>query len=245
MQRVLAACNALDLSMPGSDLADLAATQSVPIWASVAQYFQLLSETNAHTNLIRFASVEDFIERHLIDTLSILPYLPQETYMADIGSGSGVPGLLASLLRPDIRVTLFESIGKKARFLEQCIETLQLSPRVKVVCERCEVVGRSKKFRGKFDRLTARAVAAMPTLLELSIPLLKPGGKLIAMKGTGIADEVRQAERAFELLYAIVERCDTPADTALAQSRIVIIEKRRETPLKYPRNVGIPKKSPL
>lgn len=136
---------------------------------------------------------------HVGDALTILPFLPKGAHrLVDVGSGGGVPGIPLAIARPDVRVTLLESTQKKAAFLSQTIVTLGLS-NVQVVADRAELAARGK-LRGSFDVAVARAVGAMGQLVEWCLPLIKPGGKLLAMKGAKIAEELPAAKKTISRL---------------------------------------------
>jgi 16S rRNA (guanine527-N7)-methyltransferase len=147
-----------------------------------------------------------------------------------------------AIVMPDVQFTLVEATGKKAKFLEQTAQALDLH-NVTIVNERAETLGRDHHpggHREQYDAVIARAVGKLPVLLELTVPLAKIGGHVLAMKGERAAEEIAEAKQALHLLHAhVVDSHQTPTGT------IVVIEKQRKTPRTYPRLPGEPKRSPL
>ncbi len=151
-----------------------------------------------------------------------------------------MPGIPLAVMRPDMEWVLVDSVAKKARFLEETAAAAGLA-NVSVRTERAEVLGRDALFREQFHVVTARAVARLPTLLELTVPLLRVKGRLYAMKGQQASEELRESRRAMERLSAELRlEEDTPEG-----GRLLIFKKVRETAKAYPRAVGIPNKEPL
>lgn len=201
--------------------------------AALGRYLDLLLEANRRVNLTRIRDRRSAEIEHVADALTLLRFLPAEPCeIADIGSGGGVPGIVLAIARPDCRVTLIESIGKKASFLELACRELGLS-RVGVLAERAETVGRGER-RERFDVVTARAVAEMATLLEWSMPLLRVGGCLLAMKGPRVTTELAGCERWLRPLGAarpVVRELDIPG---LPGRRVVEVVKTAPTDSRFP-----------
>ena len=202
--------------------------------AALGRHLDLLIDANRRFNLTRITDRADAELRHTADALTLLQHLPPGPLaLADLGSGGGVPGLVLAVARPDAAVTLIESTGKKADFLTSAAASLNLS-NVTVLRERAESVGRGPR-RASFDVVTTRAVAAMPWLVEWSLPLLRVGGRLLASKGSRHADELADAATALRLLGAgppQVHAVDLPG---VEGAVIVEVRKVRPTPEKYPR----------
>ena len=158
----------------------------------------------------------------------------------DVGSGGGLPGIPLAVARPDVRFTLLEATGKKAEFLARVTAELGLS-NVEVLRERAETVGQDhRRWRERFDAVMARAVGPLPVLLELTVPLARVGGVVLAIKGERAGEEIEAAKAALHALHAaVIDTIRTPTGT------IVVIEKRRPTPRLYPRLPGEPKRRPL
>jgi 16S rRNA (guanine527-N7)-methyltransferase len=179
----------------------------------------------------------------LLDSLAGLESLPRSGRVIDIGTGGGVPGLVLAVVRPDLRFTLTDSVGKKTTWVQECVDQLALS-NVEVRTARLELLGRDKDAREQFDVVTAKALASLAVLLELAMPLLRVGGKLVAYKGPALAQEIEAARKALKLLHAEVSCC---REYRLGDKsyRIAEIVKKAATPNRYPRRDGLPQKSPL
>ena len=159
------------------------------------RYLDLLAEANQRMNLTRITDRAAAEVQHIGDALTVLPFLPKESHLlADVGSGGGVPGIPLAIARPDARVVLIESTRKKAVFLKQTATALGLS-NVTVLDQRVEDVGHTQD-REQFDAAVVRAVATMDWLAEWCLPLLKKGGKMLAMKGRRIVEELPVAAMA-------------------------------------------------
>jgi 16S rRNA (guanine527-N7)-methyltransferase len=200
----------------------------------LARYLDLLIEANKTMNLTRITERGEAEIHHVGDSLTLLPFLPTGNIsIADVGSGGGVPGIPLAIARPDAQFLLIESTKKKAAFLERAIAELQL-PNVRVVGQRAEDIGQSGR-RQTFDVAIARAVATLDWLAEWLLPLVKVGGKALAMKGKRAADELPAADRAIRLLGGgtpISHAVDLPG----TDSHVIIeIPKVRKTDARYPR----------
>ena len=148
------------------------------------KYYRLLIAANNQMNLTAITAPDQAAEKHVADALHLLPLLPQEQgyQLADVGSGAGLPGLVLAIARPDVEVVLIDALAKRCRFLSETAAALGLN-NVTVRHLRAEAAGRDKLLRAKCQVVTARAVAALPVLLELTLPLLAPQGLLLSMKG--------------------------------------------------------------
>jgi 16S rRNA (guanine527-N7)-methyltransferase len=208
--------------------------------AALSRYLDLLLEANQTMNLTRITDPAAAAVGHVGDALTLLPYLPAGPFtLADVGSGGGVPGLPLAIARPEAAITLIESTGKKAEFLRRTVEALQLT-NVKVQPVRAEDAGHSS-MRHTFDVATARAVGVMGWLVGWCLPLVKVGGKMLAMKGPRAAEEMPLALRAIKMLgggEAVVHPVDLPAATGLV---IIEIPKVRRTDHRLPRIASIAK----
>jgi 16S rRNA (guanine527-N7)-methyltransferase len=173
------------------------------------------------------------------DSLVLLDLLGDAQALVDVGSGGGLPGLPLKLARPDLRVTLLEANRKKAAFLTHAAAVLGLEG-VEVVAMRAEEAGRKPGLRDAFDVATARALAAMPVLAELCLPLVRPGGRLLAMKA-----RVEAAGAAVSLLGGGPPILHAAPSAGRARGRVVEVPKLRPTPPAYPRRPGVPNRRPL
>jgi 16S rRNA (guanine527-N7)-methyltransferase len=208
----------------------------------LGRFLDLLFEANTRMNLTRIADRAQAWTRHVLDSLSLLPYLEaaRAENMLDLGAGGGFPGLPLAIVRRDLPVTLLEATGKKARFLAETATTLGLD-NVTVLSERAETLG-SPDGGGRFawDVVTARAVGPMRVLLELGVPLVVDGGYLLAIKGERAGEEIEDAAAALRTLKATVESTiRTPSGT------IVIVRRDGPIPRMYPRRPGEPAHAPI
>ena len=211
------------------------------------RYFELLVEWNEKINLTAITEKEEVYLKHFYD--SIAPILQglienQEIKLLDIGAGAGFPSLPMKILYPQLDVTIIDSLNKRINFLQLLAEELNLEG-VHFYHGRAEDFAQEKKFRAQFDIVTARAVARMQVLSELTIPFLKVGGKLLALKASNAPEELTEAKNALNLLFSKVEDNISYTLPNGDPRYITIVEKKKETPNKYPRKAGLPKKRPL
>ena len=210
----------------------------------LSHYLDLLLEANRTMNLTRIDTHEEAQVGHVGDALTLLPFLPQGDFsLADVGSGGGVPGIPLAISRPDAQVLLIESTQKKAAFLENTVRQIGLT-NVRVSPRRAEDEARSEN-RQRFDVVAARALAAMNVLVEWCLPLTRVGGKLLAMKGGKISEELPQAAHAIRTLGggdAVVHPADLPGTH---HHVIVEIRKLRATERRFPRTTAQTKEKPL
>lgn len=209
------------------------------------KYMELLLEWNEKINLTAIVEPRDVILKHFVDSLTICKELQKNKTLADIGTGAGFPGIPVKILRPDLDITLIDSLNKRVNFLTMVIGALKLE-KIIALHGRIEDFGKNKKYREKFDYVTSRAVANLSTLSEYMIPLVKIGGKCICMKGSKIDEELKNAEKAIKTLGGKIEKIDTflLPDTDMGRN-IILIKKEKATPNKYPRKAGTPTKEPI
>jgi 16S rRNA (guanine527-N7)-methyltransferase len=180
----------------------------------------------------------------LEDSRVLLPFLPPGPLrVIDVGSGGGLPGLPLRLARPDLSLTLLEANQRKAAFLVQAAATLGLAG-VEVVARRAEDAGHDPRHREAYDFALARALAAMPVLVELCLPFVAVGGRLLAMK-TDAAAEAVAAEAAISRLGGELVEIGDAASAARSLGQVVVVEKVRPTPPEFPRRPGVPGRRPL
>jgi len=215
--------------------------------AQFERYFELLVEWNQKINLTAITEKEEVYLKHFYD--SIAPILQglienQEIKLLDIGAGAGFPSLPMKILYPQLDVTIIDSLNKRINFLQFLAEELDLEG-VHFYHGRAEDFAQDKHFRAQFDIVTARAVARMQVLSELTIPYLKVGGKLLALKASNAPEELTEAKNALNLLFSKVEDNISYTLPNGDPRYITIVEKKKETPNKYPRKAGMPNKRPL
>lgn len=184
------------------------------------------------------APADELIE----DCLVLVPYLADVRKLVDVGSGGGLPGLPLKIKVPALEVTLVEADGRKAAFLTDACARLGLSG-VRVVGRRAEDAARDATMREAFDVAVARALAPMPVLVELCLPFVRTGGRLLAQKTRD--EDLGPAARAIELLGGAPARVDPAPSRARAAGVVVVVEKVGSTPDAYPRRAGLPARRPL
>lgn len=211
------------------------------------RYFELLVEWNEKINLTAITEKDEVYLKHFYD--SIAPILQglienQPIRLLDIGAGAGFPSLPMKILFSELDVTIIDSLNKRINFLHLLAEELGLSG-VHFYHGRAEDFAQDKAFRAQFDIVTARAVARMQVLSELTIPYLKVGGRLLALKASNAPEELEEAKNALNLLFSKVGD-NLQYELPNGDPRyITVVEKKKETPNKYPRKAGMPNKRPL
>ena len=176
------------------------------------------------------------------DSLVLLDHLGRAHRLVDVGTGGGLPGLALKIARPGLAVTLVEADQAKAAFLVQACARLGLED-VEIVARRAEDVGRDARYRESFAVAVARALAPLPILVELCLPLVRVGGRLLAQKTD--REEVASAEHAIDLLGGSLARVVPAPSAARRSGTVVIVSKVRPTPPEYPRRPGVPSRKPL
>lgn len=211
------------------------------------RYFELLVEWNEKINLTAITEKAEVYLKHFYDSIApvLQGYIPNEPLnLLDIGAGAGFPSLPMKIIAPNIKVTIIDSLNKRINFLNLLAEELGLAD-VHFHHGRAEDFGQDKNFRAQFDIVTARAVARMQVLSELTIPFLAVGGKLIALKAAAVDEELSDAKNALALLFSKVIDNKTYQLPNGDGRNITLVEKKKETPNKYPRKAGLPNKKPL
>lgn len=208
-------------------------------------YMKILQKWNENINLTAILEDGDILQKHFIDSLTILPYINNEDNVIDVGTGAGFPGIPIKIVKEDIKVTLLDSLNKRVKFLQEVIDNLALS-NIDTIHNRAEDAGRNLDLREKFDIAVSRAVAPLNVLVEYLMPLVKKGGQCICMKGNNIEEELANSKKAIHILGGKLEKID---ELYLPQSdikrNIVIIRKIEDTSSKYPRKAGVPSKNPI
>ncbi len=209
-------------------------------------YGNLLLEWNEKINLTAIKDVDGVLYKHFLDCILFFKNVdvPQNVSIVDVGTGAGFPGMVLKIVRPDLKVTLLDSLNKRLVFLNEVISTLNLQG-IETVHIRAEEAGKSKKFRENFDIATARAVAAMPVLLEYCSPLVKKNGLFVAMKGPSAEEELSLCDNAQKILG--VEKKSILKETLTGDETRVFVtfKKISQTPPKYPRKPADISKQPL
>lgn len=206
------------------------------------RYHELLYIKNSEFNLTAISEA-DAPKLSFADSLSALSYVTPGARVIDVGSGAGFPGLCLAVCAPDAEVCLVDALNKRVKFLQEVADELGLK-NVYAIHARSEDIAHDADFREAYDIATARAVAALPALLELALPLVRPGGRMLAFKGAGAEAELAGASNALKLLGAGTARIEAAGLLGL-EHRLVVIEKGKATPKQYPRRMVAIKKQPL
>lgn len=238
-------------------LTEAAATIGVPLTteqiAQSLRYTERMLTVNQYTNMTRITEPAAVAIKHFADSLTVLlavPNLAEGARLVDVGTGAGFPGLVLKIVRPDLRVTLMDSLGKRLTLLDEVIADLKLDG-VETVHMRAEDAGRSPRHRDSYDLVTARAVASLPRLLEWCAPLVNPGGRFVAMKTAGVDEERDAATRAARALQVrpgtdlALTLPPIPGDDEPAQRRLLVYTKLALTPARYPRKPAEIQANPL
>ena len=214
------------------------------------RFRDLLLDVNSRVNLTAITDPAEVVTRHFLDSLTcLLAVAPdqrtQPLRLLDVGSGAGFPGIPLAIAFPAWHVTSLEATGKKARFQQEAVAALGLT-NVTVLTGRAEELARNPEYRGKYDLVTARAVAALPTLLEYCCPCARVGGQVIAPKKGDVEDEIAAGAKAAPLLGAQLLAPILVTIPPLADGRVLLVaEQKRVCPDRYPRPAGAPAKHPL
>lgn len=215
-------------------------------------YLMLLKEWNKKFNLTAITDDDEIIIKHFADSLACLLGIPESLCfkgctLMDVGSGAGFPGIPLKLYNPNFKLALLEASRKKANFLKNVCCDLNLEA-VEILTGRAEEYGRDPGHREKYDLVVGRAVAKLSVLVEYALPFLKREGVFVAQKGPEVTDELKEANPAIDLLGGVIKHIK-PYELELKGGKfnrnLVVLEKVKFTPGRYPRRAGIPKKKPI
>lgn len=212
-------------------------------------YYEFLVQANQYVNLTAITAKKDVYLKHFYD--SLLPVielqeLRNDVTLCDVGAGAGFPSIPMKIVFPQIKVTIVDSLNKRIKFLEELVSRLDLQDVSLHHARAEEFAGKKSKFRESFDYVTARAVARMTVLTELCLPLVKIGGKFIALKAQKTKEELGDATKAIQALGGkLIADEETALPITHDERHLVVIEKVKATPKQYPRKAGTPNRNPI
>ena len=213
------------------------------------RYYRELTDWNRRFNLTRIVEYPQVQRLHFLDSLTVWLVLSRQANkggrIMDLGSGAGFPGLPLKIAFPEISLTLVESVGKKVSFLQHLLLTLEL-PDVEVLHGRAETLAHEPEHRAAFDTVLTRGLAPLRVLAELALPFCRQDGVMVAYKKGDLAEELAEAQNAITLMGGRIVKQQAVDVEGLRDRRVlVVIKKVADTPAKYPRRPGMPKKRPL
>jgi 16S rRNA (guanine527-N7)-methyltransferase len=210
-------------------------------------YFNELVEWNNKMNLTAITDEEGVYLKHFYDSISAAFFhdFSKPVNMVDVGAGAGFPSLPIKICYPQLKVTIVDSLNKRIHFLNHLVNKLQLND-VSLFHDRAETFAQNKEHREKYELVIARAVARMPVLAELCLPLAKVQGVFLAMKGPEVVNEIADSKKAIATLGGeIIKNESLVLPEEESTRHFVFIKKRKKTPNQYPRKPGTPNKQPL
>lgn len=211
---------------------------------SFQKYYELLIEWNEKINLTAITKPDEVAVKHFADSLSICKFIkPNAKSIIDVGTGAGFPGIPLKIYKPDVNLTLLDSLNKRLVFLQTVCDELNIS--ADIIHSRAEDGAKQPKLREKFDIATSRAVAKLNVLSEYCLPYVKIGGCFIAMKGPDTEQEINDAKQAIKILGGKIADVSQFKLTDNSSRTIVVIEKVKSSPKQYPRISAKIKSNPL
>ena len=213
------------------------------------RYFEVLADWAERVSLTTVKDYEGVQRRHFLESAALIAILDQEGLslegksLIDIGSGAGIPGIPLKILVPSLQITVVEANQRKAEFLRTLVTELDLTE-VTLVARRAEEAARAPRHREEYDFAVAKALAPLRTLAELTLPLTRMGGIVIAPKGRDAESEVKEAVVALETLKGAI-RAVEPIPMAEPPQTVIMLDKLLPTPPRFPRRPGVPAKRPL
>lgn len=233
--------------LPYPEFAEIFNKENLPVseeqYGKFKKYAVLLVEWNQKINLTAITDPHGITVKHFLDSVLPLKFLdiPDGASLIDVGTGAGFPGIPLKIMRPDISLTLLDSLNKRVNFLSDVCAALELD--VPCVHARAEEFGRNENYRERYDFAAARAVAAMPVLAEYCLPYVKIGGTFVALKGR--SENYKDSENAIKILGGEISDVTEYALPDGDGRLLICVKKIKETPSKYPRNSGQISKKPL
>ena len=232
-------------------LAARAAEAGIPLTAEqigqFSVYNEMLLDWNTRMNLTALTAPEDVAVKHIIDSLTAYDaaLFDGARTLIDVGTGAGLPGIPLAVYAPHLTVTLLDSLNKRVRFLTKVTTAMGLQ-NVRCIHARAEEAARTAEHRAAYDIAVSRAVARLPVLLEYTLPFVRVGGTLLALKGRAYAEEQKEARRAAEVLGGGRITARPVHLPGLDDVRVILtVTKERQTPAAYPRGGGAPTRRPI
>lgn len=210
-------------------------------------YYELLVEKNRVMNLTAITDFEEVVQKHFLDSLSLVKVLEENPKgrILDMGTGAGFPGVPIKIAFPDCNVTLVDSVNKKIAFIQEAVKKIGLH-NVKAVHGRVEDLGHEASYREQYNLVVSRAVATLPTLVEYCLPFVKVGGSFLSYKSVKVDEELSAGKKAIQVLGGRLEkdiRFQLPGTEM--ERAFLLIKKEKPCPKKYPRKAGTPTKTPI
>ena len=228
-------------------LSDLNISLSEEQLAQFLKYYGLLIEKNRVMNLTAITDFEEVIQKHFLDSLSLVKVVAEKPAgrILDMGTGAGFPGIPIKIAFPDCSITLVDSVNKKIGFIQEAVQELGLH-NVEAIHGRVEDLGHDVSYREQYDLVVSRAVAALPVLVEYCMPFVKIGGAFLSYKSVKVDEELSAGKKAIQVLGGRLEkdmRFQLPGTEI--ERAFLLIKKEKPCPKKYPRKAGTPAKMPI
>lgn len=207
------------------------------------KYYNYLIQENQKFNLTAITDFKEVVEKHFIDSVIPFQEMPIHAKVLDIGTGAGFPGIPLKILRPDIQLTLLDSLQKRIKFLDSLLQELDIS---QVVTVHARAEDYCLQQREQFDIVLSRAVAALPTLLEYSLPYLTIGGSAILYKSKKVEEELPISQKALQILGGnLKKKIHFTLHSDNSERVLLLIQKEKMTPKQFPRSKNLPKTKPI
>lgn len=229
-------------------ISELNSKYGVDMTDKMISYMQRILEINESINLTAVREEKEFLEKHIVDSLTCNDYeeFQRAKTIVDMGTGGGFPGIPLAITNPDKKFILADSLSKRLNVVNQVAEELGIS-NIELLHVRAEDMGHDIKYREKADACVSRAVASLDVLSEWCLPLINKGGFFIPYKGEGAEEEIATAKTAIKVLGGKVDKIENPSEdtNAISGHRLIFIKKINATPKRFPRKPGIAKKTPI